>query len=244
MNSGIFSKTMMINYSDVDSKNQVTNKGILRILQEVAGMHSSSLGYGVNDIPITGLAWIILNWKLKVFLRLKTHDSITINTWLRTENPLFTYRDFEILDKDGKIVAKATSKWVLYDVNKGSVIKIPEEVNNSFIYMDRYAFTEKINEKIKEPEELTLVKDYVVQRRDIDTNNHVNNLCYLDYAYEALPEEIYNGIAFSDIEIMYKHEAKLGENLCLYFSSNNDNEYIVTIKSKESQKLHAIIKLF
>ena len=76
--------------------------------------------------------------------------------------------------------------------------------------------------------------NYKVQRRDIDTNKHVNNLIYLDYAYEALPSEIYENYNFSNIEIMYKHEAKLGDTLSLFYTNTEENEHIITIKNKEN----------
>ena len=53
MDNGIFSYNINVNYSDVDCNNELTNKGILRLMQEVAGIHSSTLGYGVNNIPTT-----------------------------------------------------------------------------------------------------------------------------------------------------------------------------------------------
>ena len=49
----IYSHTLTVNYSDVDKDNELTNRGILRLMQEVAGIHSGTLGYGVNDIPKT-----------------------------------------------------------------------------------------------------------------------------------------------------------------------------------------------
>lgn len=49
----IFSQSLNVCYSDVDKDNELTNKGILRLMQEVAGIHSGTLGYGVNDIPNT-----------------------------------------------------------------------------------------------------------------------------------------------------------------------------------------------
>ena len=239
----IFSQNLTINYSDVNSKNEVTNKGILRLMQEVAGCHSGSLGYGVNDVPKTSLAWLILNWKLKVIYRPKTSTPVTINTWVRSENPLFSYRDFEVLDSNNNLIALATSKWILFDVNKAGIVKIPPDVKNKFEYEDKYAIEEKWNEKLKEPENSKFIMNYKVQRRDIDTNNHVNNLYYLDYAIEALPEEIYNNFSFSNIEIMYKHEAKLGDTLSLFYSKLENSEFVVTVKDKECKKLHAIIKL-
>jgi len=190
-----------------------------------------------------GIAWIILNWKLKVFLRPKTNTPLIVNTWIRTENPLFFYRDFEIFDNNNSLVAKASSKWILFDVNKKSITKIPIKMKEKYSYIDKYAFTEEFDEKIKEPINSTLIMNYIVQRRDIDTNNHVNNLYYLDYAIEALPEEIYNTFKFSNVEIMYKHEAKPGEKLSLFFAQEKNNNFFVTIKDEECKKIHAIVKL-
>ena len=43
---------------------------------------------------------------------------------------------------------------------------------------------------------------------------------------------------------MYKHEAKLGDTVSLFYSSKTENEHIVTVKNKENGKLNAIIKLY
>lgn len=53
MDNGIFSYNINVNYSDVDCNNHLTNRGVLRLMQEVAGIHSGTLGYGVNDISKT-----------------------------------------------------------------------------------------------------------------------------------------------------------------------------------------------
>ena len=84
----------------------------------------------------------------------------------------------------------------------------------------------------------------IQSKRDIDTNNHVNNLYYLDYALEALPEEVYNKFKFPNVEIMYKHEAKLGDTLSIFYSEIEKNSFVITVKDKEGKNLHAIVKLF
>ena len=240
----IYTKKFDITFSDIDINNELSNKGILRIMQEIAGLHSSTLGYGLNDSDKTGYAWLLLNWKLKVFSRPKWESSLTVNTWSKSMNPLFAYRDIEILDNKNNLVAVGSSKWILFDINKKSLIKIPSKVKDKFPSITKSVFEEKFVEKLKEPENSILAYEYTIQRRDIDTNHHVNNLNYLDYAYEALPEDVFYNISFSNIEIMYKHEAKLGDTVSLFYSSKKENEYIVTIKNKENGKLNAIIKLY
>lgn len=190
-----------------------------------------------------GTSWIILNWKLKVLSRPKSDSHLLIKTWISSENALFFYRDFEVLDENSKIVAIATSKWVLFDINKKSIIKIPVKVKETYPCIEKTVFEEKFNQKLNEPDNSKFVMDYKVQRRDIDTNHHVNNLYYLDYAYEALPKEVYNTCNFSNIEIIYKHEAKLGDTLFLFLSQCENGKYIVTIKDKDYTKIHAVVIL-
>jgi len=240
----IFTKKFDITFSDINENNELSNKGILRIMQEVAGLHSSTLGYGLNDAPKTGYAWLLLNWKLKIFSRPKWETTLTVNTWSKSMNPLFAYRDIEIFDDKNNLVAVGSSKWILFDINKKSLIKIPTEVKDKFPSVDKSVFEEKFVEKLKEPEDSSFVYEYTIQRRDIDTNHHVNNLNYLDYAYEALPEDIFNNINFSNVEIMYKHESKLGDILSIFYSHTDADEYIITIKDKEQKNLHAIVKLY
>ena len=65
----------------------------------------------------------------------------------------------------------------------------------------------------------------------------------MDFAYEALPEEIYENCEFNNIEIMYKRQTKLNDEIkCLYTKDGEQN--IVTIKSIDDNLLHAIIKLY
>ena len=240
----IFTKKFDITFSDVDINNKLSNKGILRIMQEIAGLHSSSLGYGLNDSNKTGYAWLLLNWKLRVFSRPKWESTLTVKTWSKSMNPLFAYRDVEILDSNNNLVAVGSSKWILFDINKKSLIKIPTEVKESFPNVDKSVFEEKFVEKLKEPENSNFVYEYSIQRRDIDTNHHVNNLNYLDYAYEALPEDVFANINLSNVEIMYKHEAKLGDKISVFYSHTENDEYIITIKDNEQKNLYAIVKLY
>ena len=75
-------------------------------------------------------------------------------------------------------------------------------------------------------------------------NKHMHNLYYLDLAYEALPEDVYeNERPFNNVRIMYKKEIKLGDTVnCKYTYQNG--MHIVVIKSGDDKNLHAIIELY
>lgn len=239
----IYSEFFTVTLPDVGENNGLTNKGILRMLQEIACHHSDSAGFSVNESSVTGFAWIILNWKLQVFSRPAWNTKLKINTWSSKHTLIAFYRDFEVLDENDNLVAIASSKWVLFDFNKNGIAKIDKEMENRYTHVDKHVFDIPMNEKLREPESSEFISEYTVCRRDIDTNHHVNNLNYLDFACEALPEDIFFNSDFKNVEIMYKHEAKLGDNLNLFYARQDDSN-IITIKNAENNKLNCIVKLY
>ena len=97
-------------------------------------------------------------------------------------------------------------------------------------------------DKLKEPSSYLQEFNYQILRSNIDVNQHMHNLYYLDLAYETLPESVYQTANFSHVEIMYKRECKLGDHItCLYSFENG--QHIITIKSEDEKQLHAIIQL-
>ena len=97
-------------------------------------------------------------------------------------------------------------------------------------------------DKVKIPEEFSNTIKYEVIRKDIDINKHMHNLYYLDLAYEALPDEIYNKRPFDYVRITYKKEIKLGEKVnCKYVEQ--DGKYVIVIKSEDETVIHAIVEL-
>lgn len=238
---GIFTIKKQIRYLDVDKNNRLTNVAIINLMQDAAGEHSESLQDGLNYKDINHTAWILLNWKIQVFSRPKYKEIVTVNTWARSFDKLCSYRDFEIYCNE-KLVAKATSKWVLINSESGKITKITPENIAKYEPNNESVFETIIEEKLKEPENSILTFEEKIGRTKIDTNNHLNNVYYLDYAIESLPEDVYENNEFNNIEIMYKKSSKYKENIKCYYAKEDDKNF-VTIKDEENN-IHAIVKMW
>ena len=155
----------------------------------------------------------------------------------------YTYRDFEIYDEQGNLIIKASSKWVLLDIEKGKIVRIEPELMNKYEpEFDKEVFEKSEFDKINEPNEYQFETEYTVRRADIDVNNHMHNLNYIELANEALPEEVYKGALFNDVRITYKKEIKLGDTVkCKY--AFQDDKHIVVVKSNDESVVHAIIEM-
>ncbi len=239
----VFKRDLKVKYWDVNSKSQLTSKGFIKYLQDVANEHSDEIGYGFKNITQTNLSWILLNWKVQIFKRPTVSDNIHIITWARVISRAISYRDFEVYDSNNNLICIASSKWALTNYSTHSLERISPEMRNAYGVLEKKVFDVDINEKIKEPENSSFAYEYTIQRRDIDTNSHVNNLCYLDFAYEALPDDVYYNINSSTTEIIYKKEIKYKDKIKCFYSHTN-GKHIVTIKNDDLSIVHSIVSFY
>lgn len=236
----IYSSSYKIGLEDIGVNNKATNKALLAIMEDVGGLHSASVGYGVFEIESKKRVWMLLDWKMKVIKRPEYNEEIKAETWSRKIERLCAYRDFQLRDKDGNVIVIGTSRWLFIDTIRRRPIRLTEDIADLYeSENDKMVFSEEI-EEIKY-EDYIFEKEYSVQRRDIDMNNHMHNLSYLDMAYENLPQDIYKNKIFDNVRIVYKKEIVYGENIKCYYSEYAD-KHIITVKSKD--KINAIIELF
>ena len=237
----IYRNDYKIGIEDIGVNSEATNKALLAIMQDVSALHSASIGYGVFEIETKKRAWMLLDWKMKVIKRPKYNDEIKAETWSRKVERLYAYRDFQLKDKDGNIIAIGTSRWIFVDTDRRRPVRLTADIVDLYeSETDKSVFPEEIKD-IEYEEDYIFKKEYYIQRRDIDINEHMHNLSYLDMAYEILPDDIYKNKIFDNVRIVYKKEIVYGENIECYYSQHND-KYIITAKSKD--KINAVIELY
>lgn len=234
-----------IKVSDVGKENKATNKAILAILEDVACIHSDIAGYGVTNIDETHVTWLLLEWKVQIIKRPKYGDKVIAKTWSKASKKCYAFRDFEVCNEKGEIIIRASSKWVLMDVEKCKIVTIQDEIMGKYEpELDLKSFEDEEFKKNREPEKCEMQTLYKVKKNDIDINNHMHNINYIDLANEILPEYICKKGELDYIRITYKKEIKLGETvICKFVHNEEKNSNIITIKSEDDKTLHAIIEL-
>lgn len=238
----IFERIYTIENRDIESSYKATNKALLKYLENVACKHSNEVGYGINNIEKTKVVWILLDWKFKVIERPQYGQTIKVRTWSRKMEKCSAYRDFEVYDENEKLLVIATTKWAIIDSETRKIKRMSEELAEEYkSEPERSVFKEEI-EKLHEPETEEKSIQLKTRRTDIDINNHVNNLNYLDLAYEILPEEIYKQ-DLKNIRITYKQQTIPGETVSISYT-NQEGKNIITIKTQDKSNLHAIVELW
>lgn len=240
----VFECELKVQFGDVDANNALTMKGALRLMQEAANCHSDQVGYGMNDIERTGYSWVLHQQRCRLYKRPRWNTTLKIRSWSRGAEGLTCLRDFEVLDETGERVAIATTSWLLINAKTLRMSKVPEGMMDEFGTVTDTVFEEPLK-RLKPAVESQRIWEYQIQRRDIDVNRHVNNLCYLDYALESLPD----GLTAEDVNgvnIMYKKASYLGESISCYGgweNEENKSAYVVAVKDGSGESLHAVVRL-
>lgn len=245
LENGIFEESYLTGFSQTGIHNVLTNKSFLSLMETIAGAHSGYCHYSFNELSKENKAWFLVNWKLQVFKRPSADEKVVIKTWGRFHNRLFTIRDFKMFNEAGEICAIASSKWCLVDISSGKIVKLPDNIEEIYHgFCKESVFKIEDLPKVIVPHQIPVSSDtYKIRRFDLDINKHVHNLNYLNYAYELLPENIYDGKELNNVEISFKKEIKYGDTI-KSFLYIEDNIYTIVIKSQDDSITHAIIKLF
>lgn len=235
-----YEEKMRASVEDFGKDAKLTERSILKFLENIGAYHSDRVGYGALDIPKTGISWILLEWKVEI-LRYPTYgEYFHVKTWSRgVSTPFTTYRDYEIYAENGEKLVIASAKWTAVNVLEKKIEKLTGEMLDRYETEEAHVFEEKEILRQKEPPSYEAEMTFRARRHEIDLNGHVHNLCYLDFALDILPEEVYETRDFRDIRVTYRKEIKADEEItCKYHGE--DGAHIVGIYGGDG-KLRAIV---
>lgn len=237
----IFKQNFQIKLNDINKKEQITNKALFECLENIAARHADSIHHGIKDIPEIGTTWVLLCWQLEVLKRPLYGDTLEAHTWARKANKCFTYRDYEIY-VNGELSIRASSKWLLIDIEKGRPKKVDDEIYARYSPEEgKSVFGIDEIDKLKELEEYDDKIEFAIRKSDIDINGHMHNLNYLDMVTESLnDDELKEECNF--VRIDYRKEIKLDDKVEVLKKVENDKFYIL-IKDIENNGIHAIIEM-
>jgi len=227
-------------YDDIDESLHLTLRGAMGHMQEAAILHSSQCGFSITDIPQTHVIWMLVQWRARLVGKADWNEQITVRTWPRTMERITSVRNYEIYAKDGTLVAVGESNWVLVNADTGRTTRITPEVAAAYDLTEQDVFDAPLPILPKGTGEP--VVQFHVSRRDIDTNHHVNNRVYLDYAREALPNEIAE-FPFPEVSVRY-HRQLLQDDPVVCWYRREDGCHVVEICGEERTHLHATVVFY
>ncbi|WP_462409586.1 acyl-[acyl-carrier-protein] thioesterase [Neobacillus sp. Marseille-QA0830] len=228
--TSIFKKNYHIDLRDVDLKKQLRLSTLFSYFQETASLASEALGYGIEFLDKEfGVAWVLMRIRVEIIRNPNWDEEITIETWPLEPGKVEFDRDYLVKDKNGDIIIKAVSKWVIMDIASR---KLRRSDKIGIRYPDN--ITERAIEgslgKLKDFGSLETAYHKVIGYSDIDFNGHLNNSKYVDYIMDCFPVDDHKNYSMLMIDIQFQHEALPGDTITLQKDTSAADKNVIYIE--------------
>ena len=222
-----YTKKITVKYSETDQNLAMKPYALLNFLQDIASDNAEQWGFGYSYIYPKNYAWFLLKYRMD--LKIKTEP--------RGYNKLFAYRGFELRNKD-KRMGRMFSMWSLVDIDNRSIVPVSNIVTNN-PHMTQYEKreTDLVFQKITPITEIGFEKEFEVRYNDLDVNGHANNGNYIVWAFEPLSFEFKNGHKIKTLDMVFKKEARFGEQLVSQVQFKDETTTLHRLKNKDGDDL-------
>ena len=218
----VFDKKYELRYFEMNKYGLASPTTMLTLLEETAAEHSHTINYGLYSLKRQNIGWVLISGILDMVRYPRYKETIAIRTWISKYTLVRGHRENIIYDDSGSIIGKAKGIWVFYDIEKRKPVPIIDQIKckwGSNPEISRDVDVDKI--KVIQTDEHQA--EYDIFKSDVDSNKHVNNIRYLHWLIESVPEEIADYYMLKKINAQFFSEGKYGEKVRVLKNTDTAN---------------------
>jgi len=218
---------------NVDFNGKATLQSLMQFLEDIGWEHARLLDLGFSELMNQNLMWVLLRFKIKVKKFPGLFDTVKVKTWAADKDKLFWYRDYKIFDSNNKELARATSTFIIINIKT----RRPHRADYMFtkkIDVDERSFEKKLG-KLPAVEGETEKFSKKVSYSDLDLNDHVNNVKYVEWILDSYPLQFFKENLVDNLEVNYLAEANYG-NTVIINSQILDQTHLHRVKRELDNK--------
>ncbi len=243
MNKNYLDKQFELRYFEMNEFGVASPTSILTLLEETAADHCCLINHSLDQLAEQNIGWILISGYMQIERYPAYREKITVRTWLSKYSNIKGFRENIIYDEQGLIIGRAKGLWVFFDIEKRRPIQIFNDIKNSWSFKSEECINYNIAKKINAIDSANYTRIFKVNRYDTDKNKHVNNIRYLQWAIESVPDEIINNYYLFSIDGRFVAEAQYDDTIISLAEEDGiDTSFLHTIKIQNNNKVCAIAK--
>ena len=140
-----------------------------------------------------------------------------------------------VIDENNEKIVDGEGIFLLINIDKRRAVRIPDDQYTAYgVELDEKSDI-KI-EKLEKLQEVTSKNFFKVRYGDIDSNMHVNNVRYVEWAVESLPLEIVLNYELKDLSVVFEKECKYGAEIIASYELREDNDELIVLHKIENDE--------
>ncbi|MDR0539989.1 MAG: acyl-ACP thioesterase [Spirochaetaceae bacterium] len=225
----VWTEEIDVALDDVDKSNRIKPSAVFNFFQRATTHHGDVLGIGANAMAANGQGWVLSRFSAQIERRSSLSERLNLSTWPRGFKKLFATRDYLLTDKEGSVVTRARSEWLLIDIKKRRPLReeslcTPLPRNETMADALRGPLP-----VLHECAGMTKAGIIVPAYSDADYNGHVNNVRYIEWTQNYADNLNLMDASKIYIDINYIHEILPRESVEIYTYSEGN---LIEIEAK------------
>ncbi len=204
-------------------------------LLNCAGFHAAERGFGIAEINENHYTWVLSRLAIELEDMPRQYEDFTIHSWIENVYRLFTDRNFELVNKDGKTIGYARSVWAMISMETrkpADLLSLHGESLNQYASDRECPIAKPGRIKVAQSEP---VAEYLTKYSDIDINGHVNSIKYIEHILDLFPMDTFKEKSVRRFEMAYVAESYYGDTLSFYLEEKTENEYDIEVKKNNQE---------
>ena len=234
-------ETFPVHTYEVDAFGLLGAPALAGYLQEVAGNHATELGCGLAAMQTKGVGWVLSRQRLEIAAPIGSGEVLTVETWPSGVERLMALRDFLVRRRDGSVVARALTHWLVMDLRSRRPVRPDRVLDARYRPTAEHVF-EEASPPLPEVERAEVERRLDVRYQDIDQIQHVTNASYLAWAVEAVPEEFWRARRLAAAETSFLAECRYGGRVVSRLQRLSEREFAHAIAREEDGRVLARLR--
>ncbi|KAJ1700087.1 hypothetical protein LUZ63_008599 [Rhynchospora breviuscula] len=220
----VLNQNFLIRSYDIGADQTASIETLMKHLQEAALNQGRVFGYSdsygsTREMIKRNIIFVFSKMQLAIDRYPSWGDIVTVDTWIASHGKNGIRKEWRMRDYySGQTILRATSVVVLMNKLTRKFVKLPEEVRNE---LQPYFFEQRL---ITEDEDLlehnhhqkfngdnaekNIVKGLRPKWGDLDPNQHVNNVKYIEWILESVPMEILEKRELAGMTVEFRRECR------------------------------------
>ncbi|MEO0896396.1 MAG: acyl-ACP thioesterase domain-containing protein [Bacteroidota bacterium] len=226
----------------VDPHRKLTIPALIDIMHIAAWKSAEDLGASVYDLHKDGITWAMVKYRLEVFRYLDHHETFHIESYPSGHEKSFVYRDYHAFDAVGNQVARASSTWLVFDLETRRMSTLRDYMVPILHCPEEREPLERPSQRLGRLKVETSSLTFPVRWHELDPNNHVTNTMYFLWALEAMGKDWLNTHQLKEIEVHFKAETTAGDQVVSAYHQVDDHTFLHEIKRASDGKTSALAR--
>ncbi|XP_071689309.1 palmitoyl-acyl carrier protein thioesterase, chloroplastic-like [Rutidosis leptorrhynchoides] len=232
----VFRQSFKIRSRETGPSRITSIEALMNFFQETGVNHLKTIGLLSDDMNSTpkmsthNLVWVVTKLQVEVDRYPTCDDIVQIDHWKSFFGKnngcgTWSFRDYQ----SGEILVRASSNWIMMNKETRRLSKFPDDVRAELTpyFVDTPSpIQENIRKytKIDENDIVHVRNGLTATRKDLDMNKHVNNVKYIGWILESVPDWIADNYELGSMTLEYRRECTKGSVLQsqTFVSETND----------------------